>query len=120
MQYVKKATLWFEPTTGHDTPEIEGYKLYVIPSPLALTRDADGSVPGADTFVLGKPAVDADGKCRVDLSILPNMPTKDGVYNLGIVSVDDAGNESSFYEMLDIPLDFAAPDPVLSAGILRV
>jgi hypothetical protein len=120
MEYVKSATLWFAPATGHDTPEIEGYKMYMLDSPLALTRDPDGSVPGSEAFDLGKPVIDPDGKCRVDLSILPGMTTKDGVYNMGIVAVDDAGNESSFFELLDVAVDFDAPDPVTSAGITRV
>jgi len=39
------------------------------------------------------------------------MTTLDSIYNIGVVSVDDAGNESSFSLLDNVPLDFTAPDP---------
>jgi len=51
---------------------------------------------------------------------LPGITTTDGVYNLGITAVDDAGNESSFSLINDVPLDFLAPDAPGEITIIRV
>ena len=119
VEYVKQTTMWWEPSTGHDTSEIAGYKLYMTDQAVPIQREADGSVAGAQVFDLGKPALNANGKCEVDLASLPNMTTNDGTYNLGIVAVDDAGNESSFFTMNGIALDFVAPDAPTDGGITR-
>ena len=119
MSYVMKTDLWWNAVPGHETAEIAGYKMYMVPSNKPMVREADGSVKDASVFDLGKPAVDATNKCMVNLASLPGMMTNDGNYNLGICSVDDAGNESSFLVISDTPLDFAAPDAPTDGGILR-
>ncbi len=119
MSYVMKTDLWWNAVPGHETAEIKGYKMYMVPCPQAMVREADGSVKDALVFDLGKPVVDQANKCKVNLAALPGMMTNDGTYNLGICSVDDAGNESSFLVISDAPLDFAAPDAPTDGGILR-
>lgn len=119
MSYLVKTDLWWFAVPAHDTPEIVGYKLYLTTYNVPVERDLSGNVPGAQVFDLGKPDPDAEGKCHIDLATLPNMTTNDGRYNLGIASVDKAGNESSFALVLDEPLDFIAPDAPSAAGILR-
>lgn len=91
----------FEPSTS---PDVVGYKMYIqeAPDPVEYTSE------GID---LGMPPADADGKLVVDLSTLAALTTKDGVYNIGVVAIDDAGNESSMTKATNVPLDFVAPDP---------
>lgn len=105
--------------TASTSPDVVGNKLYMVDENLPLVRDADGNVPGAQVFDLGKPAPDPDGKTRWDLAKLPNMTTNDGVYNLGVAAVDDAGNESSFLEIPSVPLDFVAPNAPTDGVIER-
>lgn len=113
---IKSAVLAFSPS---DSPDVEGYNLYMVGSGVALTREPDGTVPGAQMFDLGKPDSHQDGKVRVDLAMLPNMTTNDGVYNLGVAAYDKAGNESSFLIIADVPLDFVAPNAPMDGVIER-
>ena len=94
MAKVKSAILKFDPS---DSPDVVGYKLYMEQSPLVVSYDSQSYDLGNNT--------------EVDLSTIPDMTTRDGVYNLGISAVDDAGNESSMSLMNDVPLDFLAPNP---------
>lgn len=91
----------FEPSTS---PDVVGYKMYIQESPDPVDYTSEG-------IDLGMPPTDADGKLVVDLSTLSALTTKDGVYNIGVVAIDDAGNESSMTKAANVPLDFVAPDP---------
>lgn len=88
-----------------DSPDVVSYKLYVAEAPTEVTYDSE-------SFDLGN-------NTTVDLSTLPSMTSKDGVYNIGVVAVDDAGNESSMSKMNDVPLDFLAPNPPGLLSIIR-
>lgn len=90
---------------GSASPDVVGYKLYMEEAPNEITYDS--------------PSFDLVDNTSVDLSSLPGITSKDGVYNLGITAVDDAGNESSFSLINDVPLDFAAPDPPGEITITR-
>ncbi len=55
------------------------------------------------------PAVDIAGPTTdIDLSTL--MPDADGVYDLYITDVDNAGNESDFLVISGVTVDFLAPN----------
>jgi hypothetical protein len=98
---LKQRQLRFTPSPS---PDVVAYRLYFEPAPAPATYES----PNAD---LGLPAVDeTTGKAAVDLAGLPGMTTTDGTYNLGLVAVDDAGNQSSMEVLADVPLDFIAPD----------
>lgn len=98
---LKQRILKFRPS---GSPDVVGYRLYFAPAPEPPTYDS----PRAD---MGMPQVEEEsGKLAVDLAGLDGMTSTDGVYNLGIVAVDDAGNESSMLILTDVPLDFIAPD----------
>ena len=56
---------------------------------------------------LGNPPPDADGKITIDLSTMGL--DWDGVYDISIHAVDDAGNPSDGLEGDNIPFDFVAP-----------
>ena len=117
MSLVKGTILAITPSTS---PDVTGYKLYMVDESLPLARDENGAVPGAQVFDLVDPEPDeGDGQMRWDLAKLPGMTTNDGVYNLGVAAVDDAGNESSFLEILGVPLDFVAPNAPTNGAIER-
>jgi hypothetical protein len=98
--------------TKSGSPDVVGYALYIEEAPNPASFNSQ-------RFDLGNPPDDGSGKIDVLLSELPGIDTKDGVYNLGISAVDDAGNESSLLtDGLDnIALDFVAPDPPTSASV---
>jgi hypothetical protein len=100
---VKNVTISFPPS---NSPDVVGYKLYLEEVPRLVSYDSEPFDLGDNT--------------TVDLSTLPGMTTKDGVYNLGVTAVDDAGNESSMSIMSDVPLDFVQPDPPGQITISRV
>lgn len=102
MAKVKDVNLSFP---GSGSPDVVGYKLYIETAPNPITYDS--------------PSFDLGNNTSIDLSTLPGMTSQDGVYNLGITAVDDAGNESSFSLINDVPLDFAAPDPPGEITIVR-
>ncbi len=100
---VKNVTLSF-PASG--SQDVVGYKLYMETSPSPVTYTS--------------PSFDLGNNTSVDMSTLPGISTTDGVYNLGITAVDDAGNESSFSLISEVPLDFLAPDAPGEVTITRV
>ena len=100
---VKDVTLSF-PASG--SPDVASYNMYVEEAPNAVAYDSE-------KFDLGN-------NTTIDLATLTGMTTKDGVYNLGITAVDDAGNESSMSVIADVALDFVEPDPPGAITITRV
>ena len=86
-----------------DSPDVVKYKLYVSEVPEEVGYDSESvdldNQPDADNYIV------------VNLAELSIMTTKDGIYNLGVTAVDDAGNESSMSKAADVPLDFVAPNP---------
>ena len=100
---VKNVTLSF-PASG--SQDVVGYKLYMETSP--------------DPVTYTSPSFDLGNSTSIDLASLPGIATTDGVYNLGITAVDDAGNESIFSLISDVPLDFLAPDAPGEITIIRV
>lgn len=96
MSKIKGLTIQFTPSPS---PDVVTNKLYVQKAPTVVTYDSQafdiGNKPGADGYI------------AVDLkSLLPNV---DGIYNIGVASIDDAGNESDMSTKSDVPLDFVAP-----------
>jgi len=88
-----------------DALDIATHRLYIEPSPNAVTY-------ASQMFELGS----AD---EIDLSTIAGMEDIDGVFNLGVTSVDDAGNEStSMTKLNDVPLDFVPPDPPKQISIV--
>ena len=92
MAKIKDVTLSFPPSESAD---VVGYKLYIEPIPTEVTHDSQGYDIGNNTSVL--------------LNTL--FEGTDGVYNIGVAAVDDAGNESDLSLMSDVPLDFVPPVP---------
>ena len=87
-----------------ESPDVVGYKMYMAESP--------------DPVGYNSPSWDLGNVTEVDLSTLEGMTTKDGVYNLGVVAIDDAGNESSMSKLDGVAIDFVAPDPPGSVVVL--
>jgi len=94
MAKVNEQTLSFAPS---DSPDVVGYKLYIEPVPAPVSYESL--------------SFDLRNETTIVLSSLPGMTSQDGVFNLGVSAVDDAGNESSMSLISDVPLDFEAPNP---------
>jgi hypothetical protein len=92
MAKIKDVTLSFPPSESSD---VVGYKLYLETSPTEVTHDSPSHDLGNNTSIL--------------LNTI--LGTIDGIYNVGVVAIDDVGNESDFSLMSDIPLDFVPPGP---------
>ena len=79
------------------SPDVLEYRPYMAEAPNAVGYDS--------------PAFDLGNVTELDLSAIEGMTSKDGVYNLGITAVDDAGNVSSMSLAENVAINFAAPDP---------
>jgi hypothetical protein len=108
MAKISGAKIKFAPSGSLD---VVGYKLY-------MEESSNPVGYSSVSFDLGAPEA-VDGFIEVDIAELPGMTTYDGVYNLGVVAVDDAGNMSSMSVKNDVALDFIAPDPPGEVTILR-
>jgi len=108
MSNVKSVTMKF-PASG--STDVASYRLYMELAPLPVTYNSE-------TFNINEDPI--EGIISVDLSTLPGMTTKDGMYNFGVSSLDEAGNESSLSLINDVILDFVAPDPPGEITIIRV
>lgn len=92
MAKVKDVTLSFPASPSTD---VVSYKLYIEESPTEVTHDSQNYDLGNNTSILLN-------------TILGDV---DGIFNIGVVAVDDVGNESDFSLLSDIPLDFVPPQP---------
>jgi hypothetical protein len=108
----KKAILRFTPS---GSPDVVGYNLYYEPENLVLSHQSP-------KVYIDNPPINANGQVEIDISTLAFEESIDGHYNLGIASVDDAGNESALLTegLEDVALDFVAPDPPTNASIIYV
>ncbi len=107
MANVKTVTMKF-PASG--STDVIKYNLYMEEAPTPVTF-------ASEKFDIGNDVV--DNIVSIDLSTVPGMTSKDGKYNFGIAAVDDAGNESSFSLIDNVPIDFVAPDPPGDLEIIR-
>lgn len=105
MAKIKGLTIKFAPSSS---PDVVTNKLYVQEAPDAVTYEST-------SFDVGN-VVGGDGLITVDLKTV--MPSVDGIFNIGVAAVDDAGNESDMKTAADVPLDFVAPNPVGDIEIL--
>lgn len=103
MSKVLSTKLSFPPS---ESPDVVGYKLYVQPAPDPVTYDS--------------PSFDLGNKTEVFISTLPGLDQVEGVYNLGVTAVDEAGNEADIKFLEGVSLDFFAPAPVGDLRITRV
>lgn len=97
---IKSTTISFP---SSPSPDVAGYKLYMQESPAPVTYKSE--------------SWDLGDKTSIDISTLNGMTTKDGTYNIGVVAVDKAGNESSMSKKEGVVIDFEAPDP---PGLLSI
>jgi len=107
------ANLKFKPSGSQD---VVNYNLYYKPDEPNIDLNKNNSVEVID---IGKPVPDADGFCHIQLDTLPELAGLDGMYDLGVASVDDAGNVSPLLTtgLMDVSLDFLAPSPPSEASI---
>lgn len=106
---VKPTFLTYTPS---DSPDVEGYYLYMEDAPAVVSA-------ASQRWDIGNQSPETDGKVVYDITQLEGMTTKDGVYNLGLSAYDEVGNESSMILMNDVALDFIAPNPPSDGAIIR-
>jgi hypothetical protein len=87
------------------SPDVTGYKLYMSEQPTPLDYSS--------------PSWDLGNVTEIDISTLDGMTTKSGTYDIGIVAVDGAGNESSMSIKTGVVIDFVAPDPPGALEVIR-
>lgn len=117
--HIAPKLLWWEPVLGHDTTSILKYVVYFVPGDTELQRHPNGDVVNlVAEFDLGKPPVDSENRCVIDLAQLPKIKDIEGRYNLGVVAVDSGKNESPFLEINDVSVDFTPPPAPGKGGIL--
>lgn len=59
---------------------------------------------------VGNPPVDPDGKVGLFMNSAPELVAlPEGVYDFAVTAYDEAGNESDFAEVENVPLDLTAP-----------
>lgn len=117
MARVKSAILRFPPSPSTD---VVGYKMYIEPVPTEPSYQS----PSHD---LGNNMVEVDGPgdvgitnlVEVDLSTIVST-IDSGIYNLGIASVDNSGNESDLQFLNNVELDFVAPEPPGALDLIRL
>jgi hypothetical protein len=111
MAILSDVFLKFNPS---DSPDVKSYRLYVVEAP-ADVKEIDGA-----TGKYKAPFFNIGLNTNVDLNGIAGFPTKDAVYNLGVTALDDVGNESEMMAVNDVPLDFAAPNPVSGLTVIRL
>ena len=104
MAKLKPRIFRFLPSTS---PDVVAYRIFVDATGQVDYNSPHSDVVGPDAST--PPPVDTDGKVRVDLANLDVSRTKDGVYDIGVVSIDDVGNESDIAVLKSVALDFIAP-----------
>ena len=76
----------FKPSGSQD---VVSYNFYYKLAEPNIDLNKNNSVEVID---IGKPDADVDGFCHVQLDTIPELAGLDGMYDLGVASVDDAGN----------------------------
>lgn len=109
MAILKPTILKFDASTS---PDVVGNALYIrkVEDGPVDEPDADGRYLAARFLIGNEPG--PDGVCSVDLAGIEGFPTEDANYNIGVAAIDDFGNEASMSVLPNVPLDFAAPNPV--------
>lgn len=109
MSILKETWLRFPVSDSHD---VVTHKLYIEEVPGVVTD-------GSPAFDIGNVRVDIGGVIHgeVNLAAVSGMTTLDAIYNIGVAAIDDRGNEASRTLLNDVPLDFAAPNPVGALSI---
>ena len=107
------AMLKFRPSASQD---VESYRLYLKPDEPNVQLTKDNAVIQTN---LGNPAPDTDGFIKVNMQTIPDLENLDGMYDLGVAAIDDAGNASPLLlqGLADISLDFLAPSPPSEASV---
>jgi hypothetical protein len=111
------AILKFKPSESAD---VVGYKMFVKPYVEGETITKENATITVD---LGLPVADAaDGYIKVDLAKVEVIAALDGYFDLGVASIDDAGNSSVLLTqgLANIGLDFVAPVPPTDGSVYYV
>lgn len=106
---VKDVILSFPPS---NSPDVVKYMLYIVEAPVSVEE-----VDPAGNYMA--PKFDLAMSTSIDLATVPGMTSNDGIYNMGVTAIDEAGNESSMTVISDVPLDFIAPNAPGSIVITR-
>jgi hypothetical protein len=86
-----------------DSPDVVGYRFYYQDVDMFLDYDA--------------PYVDLGNVTTINVAAVLELSGLDGIYNIGITAIDDAGNESAMSIAENIPLDLESPN---APGLITV
>jgi len=84
---------------------------------LSWTRSVSSDVKGYNLYIQASPDIVNLQSQKHDLGDVDSVELNgllgdvDGVYNIGLTSYDDVGNEGPMAILNDVPLDFVAPAP---------
>lgn len=95
MAIIRQLRMTLPPSASDD---VVGYRMRLAAVPAMPDEDTAFIELGADPV-------------NLNLAELPGVGDLDGRYNMAFSAVDDAGNESDFVIVEDMPLDFLAPLP---------
>jgi len=98
MSKIVEKTLTFAESTS---PDRVGYRLYYEEAPAEVSYD--------NSPFINIPLTPIDGNIVVKLHEVPEFSEFDGVYNIGVSTVDDNGNESDFSKAENVSLDLFPP-----------
>jgi hypothetical protein len=97
MAQVKTVTMSFPASASAD---VVSYKVYICDGGSDITAaDGNGNYV-ATSYNIGN---------NTSVALNTILGAVDGVFNLGVTAVDDAGNESDMSVAPNIPLDFTVP-----------
>jgi hypothetical protein len=87
-------------------PGSSGFKVYFGPTEPGLQFTYESA-----NVNVGVPPLDVDGKHVIFLNSQPELAAlPEGNYDFAVTAYDEAGNESDFAEVENVPLDLVAPN----------
>lgn len=92
--------------TASSSPDVVGYKVYYVPE--------------GEELNYGSPSITVGNVASVTIPAdAPEFPLVDGVYTIGLTSVDDVGNESDMISKT-VPFDLVAPEAPTALDVVAL
>ena len=109
---MRKMLLAFTPSVSED---VVSYLMEVIPA-----GEAEPVVVESVKLAQLQEIEQAPGQKVIDVSSFPAVTDLDGVYDINLYAVDDAGNQSEAGTVAGVEIDFLAPSAPTNLSIMRL